>query len=587
MSEEYLFCNIHTFNLLHIYCDECNIMLCDLCEMSENHNKHQKTDSLLFVERNSALNIMSSMMQKLETKLYFENSNKFDNHLNSIIDFIENQSKNERFRLNSSTSIIFDLIKQLNTLYNSLLDTNIKRLKEEIAKVAEYYSNLKFDLQSLNSIIEKVNRLEDKDIRVSNMVREFLQKKAGIERFIDTINIFSHINKNSLYSEFTIEEYLSNLTQFSKLLYDKQQIMNRSVSNTITLEKKINISFYSTENQGSSKGRPNPKSLVIPHNFLRGFLDKELYKEESITGSINFVPFYSKYIYYPIDRTNSMIRFDIESRTKEKFKLNFENFKDFRFLPYFRYVNSNGRIYFSGGFEGNTLSSSLCEILDLNCILDYKFEGVDSNQVNNANNSNDNDESESQEDSQVIRVEAKKVTERNKIALKALYSNPIKNSGADNTDKSSKDASSKKMKLSSKQVRYQINKLVNMKTARAGHSMVGIGNKIIFIIGGIRNNNSSEVYNIETNTISEFDSLNLARIDPLLLVTNNKLFVFWGLSYDTTAKSFAYISSIEYICLNKSYNQDMHSKINRKTLWELVHIEDLKGGTSKFILIML
>jgi hypothetical protein len=239
-------------------------------------------------------------------------------------------------------------------------------------------------------------------------------------------------------------------------------------------------------------------------------IDRVIEFDESkmLFSSKNYLPRNMSKIYQPIDRTNQITMYDFETEKFKKFALFPKRNVGFTFLPFSRYLNFNGRLFVSGGYEDSKLSRTFWAIEDLN------------NFTENNDLLNDLDKNDKfQNLSNVYNQFYLNINDKNFIFEDENYSN------------------------------MRVIRCSSMINSRAGHSMFGLSPSLIMAFGGTENNRTCEVYHFESNRWEEIASMNCPRIDPSVFIYKNYIYLFFGLQYDKLTKKYQFLDTIERISL--------------------------------------
>ena len=116
----------------------------------------------------------------------------------------------------------------------------------------------------------------------------------------------------------------------------------------------------------------------------------------------------------------------------------------------------------------------------------------------------------------VVKNEKKSLLRKEKLSKlsEKLFMNDPMILNQSKIDKSIDDCNNKKKKESTTVYtdQYEILNLFKMTKGHAGHSMIGIDNKLIYIIGGVNDNKTCNVFNIDDEIMEEFLSMNYANV---------------------------------------------------------------------------
>lgn len=285
---------------------------------------------------------------------------------------------------------------------------------------------------------------------------------------------FYNFNKTALISEFSMKEFFSFLEKNRIYLQKHYEDYSKSTQDINVVEKINNItSFDETKMSFSSKN-------YLPRNLCK--------------------------LYQPIDRTNQIIIYDAESEHFRKVTIYPKKLAGFSFLPFSRYLNFNGRLFVSGGYEDSKLSHTFWAIEDKSKFIPH-------------------------------------VTTTRKTTFEYTLAN---HKTMDFTQK-----------LNNKNLAYEdennsgmiVIRCANMISSRAGHAMLGLNSTLILVFGGTDNVKSCEVYHFDTNRWEEISNLNEARIDPSAFIYKNSIYIFFGLRFEKSSKKYNFLDTIERISL--------------------------------------
>lgn len=291
---------------------------------------------------------------------------------------------------------------------------------------------------------------------------------------------FYRFNKNALISQFSMKEFFNFLEKNRIFLQKHYEDYSRSTLD-LNISEKINniISFDEGKLNFSSRN-------YLPRNVCR--------------------------FYQPIDRTNQIIMYDAESEIFKRLTLYPKKLEGFSFLPFSRYLNFNGRLFVSGGYEESKLSRT--------------FWMIENKGKNTAE----------------VKPPVRKQTFDYTIANhKTMDFSEVANAN----------------NLNIKNFAYEdqnipglvVVRCANMIFSRAGHAMLGLNPSLILVFGGTDNNKSCEVYHSESNRWEEISNLNESRIDPSAFIYKNFIYVFFGLRYEKSNKRYNFLDTIEKISL--------------------------------------
>ncbi len=233
-------------------------------------------------------------------------------------------------------------------------------------------------------------------------------------------------------------------------------------------------------------------------------------------ASKNYLPRNISHLYQPIDRTNNITIYDSQTESFKKIQLFPTNLRGFSFLPFSRYLNFNGKLFISGGYQDTKLSNTLWAFYD----------------------------------SEFITINSDKKTSKNTGEF-GKYSN------LRNIDKEFDSSINDKSKYTDESnPNYNVVRCMNMISPRAGHAMIGLAPSLIFVFGGTESVTSCEMFHYDTNRWEEISSLNESRIDPSAFIYKNYIYVFFGLKYDKSTKRYSFIDTIERISLLNTQNSE-------------------------------
>jgi hypothetical protein len=305
--------------------------------------------------------------------------------------------------------------------------------------------------------------------------KEFKFKKQSLENESKRLLGFYEFNKCALISEFSLKDYYAFLEKNNTFLTKHYEDYSKLLA-TINVVEKINnvISFD---------------------------------ESKILFGSKNFLPKNVSTIYQPVDRTSEIIAYDSDSEQFRKINIIPKKLRGFSFFPFCRYLNFNGRLFVSGGYQDTKLSKVLWAFEDRTTL---NFEGGANNDNTNgkySNLSNINNE---------------------------FYSNINKQNYA------YEDENFPNLCLL---------RCADMIYARAGHTMVGLAPSLIYVFGGTESLKSCEMYHFDSNRWEEIALLNESRIDASAFIYKNYIYVFFGLRYDKISKKYNFIDTIERISL--------------------------------------
>jgi hypothetical protein len=298
-----------------------------------------------------------------------------------------------------------------------------------------------------------------------------------LEADLKRLTGFYNFNKSALISEFSMKEFFSFLEKNRIFLQKHYEDYSRS-SQDINISDKISkiISFDETKMNFSSKN-------YLPKNQCK--------------------------LYQPIDRTNQIIVYDAESEHFRRVSLYPKKLSGFSFLPFSRYLNFNGRLIVSGGYDDTKMSRTFWAIED-------RSKHV-----------------------------AQITTTRKTTIDYTLANHKTMEFGANTTHLSNKNFAYEDENNSG----IMVVRCANMIFARAGHAMLGINPTLVLVFGGSENVRTCEVYHFDSNRWEEISSLNEARIDPSAFVYKNFIYVFFGLRFEKSSKKYTFLDTIERISL--------------------------------------
>lgn len=250
-------------------------------------------------------------------------------------------------------------------------------------------------------------------------------------------------------------------------------------------------------------------NVVEKINNVIGFDETKM-----LFSSKNFLPKNISRVYQPIDRTNQVTIYDSESEAYHKLLLFPKKKKGFSFLPFCRYLNFNGRLFVSGGYQDTRLSRTFWAVEDKS-IMDFT-----------GNNSSGNSNSKYSNLANIHNEFYSNINNQNFVFEDENYPNIC------------------------------VLRCADMINPRAGHSMVGLSPSLILVFGGTENTKTCEMYHFDSNRWEEIASLNETRIDPSAFIYKNFIYIFFGLRYDKSSKKYTFLDTIERISLLNMQNSD-------------------------------
>jgi len=311
--------------------------------------------------------------------------------------------------------------------------------------------------------------------------RDFKNKKKNLDNEKKRLSGFYDFNKSALISEFSMKDFYSFLDK-NKIFLNKHYEEYSKVILNINVNEKINNVI----------GFDESKMLFASKNFL----PKNMCK-----------------IYQPIDRTNHITVYDAETEKFRPLQIFPKEILGFTFFPFCRYLNFNGRLFVSGGYQDNKLSRVFWAVEDKS---NFNFsdgskgnKGGKYSSMSNINNEFYNN-----------------INDKNFIYEDSHHHN------------------------------ISIIRCADMINSRAGHAMVGLSPSLIMVFGGTEGNKTCEVFHFDTNRWEEMASLNETRIDPSAFVYKNFIYVFFGLRYDKHSKKYTFLETIERVSLLKMQNSE-------------------------------
>jgi hypothetical protein len=176
----------------------------------------------------------------------------------------------------------------------------------------------------------------------------------------------------------------------------------------------------------------------------------------------------------------------------------------FSFLPFSRYINFNGRLFVSGGYEESKLSRTFWAIEDQSLLNIHDTGSAGMGKYGNLASINNE-----------------------------FYANVNKSFIFEDENLPN----------------VNVIRCANMIHSRAGHAMVGLSPSLILNFGGTEGNKTCEVFHFETNRWEEISSINESRIDPSAFIFKNFVYIFFGLRFDRSTKKFTFLDTIERISL--------------------------------------
>lgn len=321
----------------------------------------------------------------------------------------------------------------------------------------------------------KINIFKNNNVKGQARFKEFKDfknKKQQMEVDFKRLLGFYDFNKSALISEFAMKDFHAYL--------DK---------NRIYLTK--HLDEYS--------------KLIINLNVVEKINSVVNFDEtKMLFASKNYLPRNSCKIFQPVDRTNEVVMYDAESERFKKISLYPKKMPGFSFLPFSRYINFNGRLFVSGGYEESKLSRTFWAIEDQSLLNIHDTGSAGMGKYGNLASINNE-----------------------------FYANVNKSFIFEDENLPN----------------VNVIRCANMIHSRAGHAMVGLSPSLILNFGGTEGNKTCEVFHFETNRWEEISSINESRIDPSAFIFKNFVYIFFGLRFDRSTKKFTFLDTIERISL--------------------------------------
>ena len=337
-------------------------------------------------------------------------------------------------------------------------------------------------------------------------VKTLSGSKSFIEKEYKKLYHYYNFDLNCLISEFTIKDYLAylenNKRYLENLYYEEKNLIMR-----LSIEDKIKNIILMDHSKKTSKN-------ILPKNVSN--------------------------IYMPVDRTNFLNSYDIETSTFTKHTLIIEKLKNFTFNQYCRYVNFGGRLFITGGFEEKKISNTCIIIEDAKNFMDpfgRKLHFMKETEVvlDDFNIPKINPSSKN------VKFISKENHYR-KIVDPELYQTSLVNIN-------------KKLIYSSlPSPNIKIMKAESMIYGHAGHAVAAISPNYILVISGVDGCQKCEIYKINENVWEEMSDVSHPRIDPGILINNDYVYIFFGISYNRFTKKCEFLNTIERINFSNIIN---------------------------------
>lgn len=328
----------------------------------------------------------------------------------------------------------------------------------------------------------KINSFKNNNVKGNNRFKEFKDfklKKLQMETDFKRLLGFYDFNKSALISEFAMKDFHAYLDK-NKIYLAKHFDEYSKLILSLNVVEKIN-------------------SVI---NFDEG---------KMLFASKNYLPRNSSRFFQPIDRTNEIIIYDAESERYRKIAIYPKKLPGYSFLPFSRYINFNGRLFISGGYEDAKLSRTFWAVEDQSMLRLHDMGGANAGKYGNF---------------AVINNE--------------FYSNVNKNFIYEDDNLPN----------------VNLIRCANMIHCRAGHALVGLSPSLILAFGGTEGNKTCEVFHFETNRWEEITPLNESRIDPSAFIYKNYVYVFFGFRFERSSKKFTFLDTIERISLLSMQNSE-------------------------------
>ena len=313
--------------------------------------------------------------------------------------------------------------------------------------------------------------------------------KSYLESEFKKIYSYYSFDLNCLISEFSVREFLQFLEK-TKSFLDHRYIDDKNKNFKMVLEDKLESTVFFDDS----------KKIFTTKNYLPKDISR---------------------IYQPVDNTNNINCFDLQSCSFLKFNLvpDKDKLPNFHFNQFCKYLNFAGRLLISGGYSEGTNLTKSCWILEdkVNFEADYNAK-INKKKEENLQLGNTS----------------------SSIVSRSFYNCINKSYVFDNVTLNNT---------------FRIIKISDMNYGRAGHGLVGFLPNIILAISGVDNLTRCEIFKFDENKWEEIASLNQARIDSSVLIHNNIVYVFFGIYYNKIAKKVSFLDSIEKInfsCLQTS-----------------------------------
>lgn len=533
----FVFCNEHIMNRVHLYCSKCATLICDLCLLSVHKDHKSIEDPILihdsYSNKISGIQKMVHLQKNIPKDLREETVILLIQKLN--ID-LEVYLKEEKERIQASCTKLKDLIDSIQSAEES-------RLIQIVEKSKEMIYNIKDDASKIRSLYSTLN------IKSSSSLTEATQKRAT------ATNHEIKDSLNALHNNFF--EVLINESKFKYIVKKMNCVFDKDFKYSELLSKSKDETFWNScksisEMISIALSAVNLKYEEEDYNHILNKMERLFFgsseAENMIDDNLNINNTQNSKIYHTIDDSDIYISFCTETRKIERHKAEF-----------------NGKMKKLTHSQINKILTSL----SLGKLVPKKEENI---KTADAKLSTDKFNVKK---SSKLKAFGQAIVNKVSLFSKGLnfggsqlgFLNLIEESSLIKFPKYSRCISIKdKLYITGGEedigvTNYflvmipdndnRVLQLKNMFFSHAGPSLFNYNNSRLYVVSGAYDQKSCEFYNLSKGNWEQIAPVNRARVGANVICLNNKyLYLFLGKNWDVKVKNWVFEQTFERLKIN-------------------------------------